>query len=379
MSPSASSAPASVGPPSQSTSSRPQPRQRLERAAQAALPHFDELRAAGLQQPARGRGCLLGDHDRARLARRRQQLGLAGQLAVVRETTRAGSRPSARRTVSSGSSRRTVPAPTITASARARSSCTARRLSRQLIQRASPPPAATLPSSVTAALYVTSGRPVAVVLQEGRVLLAGARREALLGELHLHAGVAQPLQPASVDQGVGVAQRHHGTRDARPPRSRPRRAASGPGGCTARACSRGSRRGRPRRPRPARRPRRAARRSAVPAAADHGPVSDEHGADQRIGVRAAPARSASSKASLMYCSSSIQKAPEHALQGRRRRDAVPASFIRTLTVGPGISPGRPLAGFAGCTAGGDFHPALKQRFGLALRIIRRSRQPAPLP
>jgi hypothetical protein len=54
--------------------------------------------------------------------------------------------------VSSGSSRRNVPAPTITASTVARNWCTARRLSRQLIQRASPPAAATLPSSVTAAL-----------------------------------------------------------------------------------------------------------------------------------------------------------------------------------------------------------------------------------
>jgi hypothetical protein len=41
------------------------------------------------------------------------------------------------------------------------------------------------------------------------------------------------------------------------------------------------------------------------------------------------------------------------------------SFIRTLTVGPGISPGqlpcKPQA-LAGYTAGGDFRPALKARF-----------------
>ena len=40
------------------------------------------------------------------------------------------------------------------------------------------------------------------------------------------------------------------------------------------------------------------------------------------------------------------------------------SFIRTVTVGPGISPGRlPLGprALAGFTAGGDFHPALKAR------------------
>lgn len=35
------------------------------------------------------------------------------------------------------------------------------------------------------------------------------------------------------------------------------------------------------------------------------------------------------------------------------------SLIQTLTVGIGISPIRQLALFADCTAGRDFHPALK--------------------
>ena len=94
-------------------------------------------------------------------------LAPGGRVPSCVTTTRTGSRPAASRTVSSGSSRRTVPAPTMTASTRERSSCTARRLSRQLIQRASPPAAATLPSRVTAALYVTSGRPVRWYVRKG--------------------------------------------------------------------------------------------------------------------------------------------------------------------------------------------------------------------
>lgn len=64
-----------------------------------------------------------------------------------------------------------------------------------------------------------------------------------------------------------------------------------------------------------------------------------------------------------------------------------SSFIRTVTVGPGISPGlltplhdgagaRGLSGAAwprGNTAGGDFHPALRIRAGCYIRRARQAR------
>ena len=65
-------------------------------------------------------------------------------------------------------------------------------------------------------------------------------------------------------------------------------------------------------------------------------------------------------ASRMSRSSSM---PASASTGARprRSGASPPSPIRTVTVGPGISPGRPpVRGFAGSTAGRDLHPALKK-------------------
>ncbi len=44
------------------------------------------------------------------------------------------------------------------------------------------------------------------------------------------------------------------------------------------------------------------------------------------------------------------------------RPASPPSPIRTVTVGPGIAPGRAPEGFAGCTAGRELHPAPKEGF-----------------
>ena len=53
------------------------------------------------------------------------------------------------------------------------------------------------------------------------------------------------------------------------------------------------------------------------------------------------------------------------------------SFIRTVTVGPEISPGRlplRLRVLAGFTAGGDFHPALKARSVLLRVVVDSSRK-----
>ena len=206
----------------------------------------------------------------------------------------------------------------------ARSSCTARRLSRQLIQRASPPAAATLPSSVTAALYVTSGRPVRVELEERRVLLAGPRPPAVSPRSTSTPPSRSLREAAAVDQRVRVAAARPRRAPRRPPRARRRRAASCRGDCTARACSTAWRRGR------ARRPRASAMASAcgspgpqVPAAPDDLSVAHEDGADQRVGVRAArgPARPGRTPRPCTVVVVHTKNAPKHALQGGRRRGA----------------------------------------------------------
>ena len=68
--------------------------------------------------------------------------------------------PGGSRTVSAGSSARTVPAPTSTASDRARSRWASRRAAGPVIHRLVPSGAAVRPSSVAASLRTTQGRPV---------------------------------------------------------------------------------------------------------------------------------------------------------------------------------------------------------------------------
>ena len=70
------------------------------------------------------------------------------------------------RQVSSGSSARTVPAPTSTASISLRQRCTRARDRSLLIQRASPLALAILPSSVAANLSVTNGSRLVMNLAE---------------------------------------------------------------------------------------------------------------------------------------------------------------------------------------------------------------------
>jgi len=70
-----------------------------------------------------------------------------------------------RRAVRRGSSAATVPAPTTTTSARARSVCAKRRAIVEVIQRERPPASAILPSSVAAIFQVTRGRRFAYTLR----------------------------------------------------------------------------------------------------------------------------------------------------------------------------------------------------------------------
>jgi hypothetical protein len=79
--------------------------------------------------------------------------------ASVSMTTRSGcTAPGTPRTARCGSSVRAVPAPTSTASVRARSRCTSARASAEVIQRLEPSAAATRPSSVAAYFQITYGR-----------------------------------------------------------------------------------------------------------------------------------------------------------------------------------------------------------------------------
>ena len=89
--------------------------------------------------------------------------------------------------------------PTATASDAARSSCTSRRDSSPETQRE--PGTATRPSSVTATLYVTNGRPSDFHVAPRLVL--PARGEAV-EQLDVDAGGDEPLDAASVDDRVRV-------------------------------------------------------------------------------------------------------------------------------------------------------------------------------
>ena len=81
----------------------------------------------------------------------------SGILSAASSTTRIGEAPGTIRTVSWGSSVRTVPIPTSTASHEARKACDSRRSSSPLIHRESPRDVAILPSSVCAYLTTTYG------------------------------------------------------------------------------------------------------------------------------------------------------------------------------------------------------------------------------
>ena len=97
-----------------------------------------------------------------------------GSTPVSETTTRSGVRgpagpPSGLRAARCGSSARSVPAPTSTASHRPRRACTSARLSGPLIQRACPVRLAVLPSSVIAHLTITHGRPVVTRFVNGAI------------------------------------------------------------------------------------------------------------------------------------------------------------------------------------------------------------------
>ena len=80
--------------------------------------------------------------------------------SVVSSTIRVGEAPGTMRTVSCGSSRITVPTPTMTPSHAARSACDSRRSDSPLIHLESPVDVAMRPSSVWAYFSTTYGRSV---------------------------------------------------------------------------------------------------------------------------------------------------------------------------------------------------------------------------
>jgi hypothetical protein len=200
------------------------------------------------------------------------------------------------------------------------------------------------------------GRPGGDVALERRVqpvFLVGQDTHA-----HVHPGVTQSRDPGPVDDRIRIGRSDHHAGDPRHPAARPCTAASHPGGCRARGCRRRSPRGCALPPRGARGPRRAASPrgpSYQPRPTTSSPASTSA---PTIGFGATwpQPRSASASASRIRvtsvsCPSIIPRSgawTRHADRRRGRGDAAcPFPLIPTLTVGPGIAPGPPVAGWDG--------------------------------
>ena len=172
---------------------------------------------AGGEERGRDRRAALEQERLHALGRERAQLVLeraAAQLELqpggpwpnasrrgcfVAPTSRASSR---------GSSARTVPIPTATASTDARSSCTSRRDSSPDTQRR--PGTTTRPSSVTATLYVTNGRPSATHVRHASFW----RRASELSSSSTSTPASRSRSTPPAASGSGRARRR---RRARPP------------------------------------------------------------------------------------------------------------------------------------------------------------------
>ena len=139
----------------------------------------------------------------------------SGVRNALSRTTRAGEAPGTMRTVSCGSSARTVPTPTMTASHAARRACETRRSSSPLIHRESPVEVAMRPSSVWAYLTMTRGR-------SGRGRASPSRREHVARPARWN--VAHALGLGRQVVGVAVVRRRRQRHDDVDDRS-PRRAA----------------------------------------------------------------------------------------------------------------------------------------------------------
>ena len=245
----------------------------------------------------------------------------SGSTPSLVTTTRTGSRPPSSRTVSSGSSRRTVPAPTITASTTARSWCTARRLSRQRDPARVPAGRRHLAVERHRRLVRDQRQAGGVEVQERRVLLAGTRAPHFVGEFHVHAAGTQASQAAPVDERVGIADRRHdachtrgdesigtGRRESLMAARLERAIQRGAGGARARLGERHRLR---------------VRRTGaeVVAAADDLLVAHEHGADQRVGMGAAATLLGQGERLFHMHRVVHEKRPAAVLQGGRRRGA----------------------------------------------------------
>jgi len=181
-----------------------------------------------------------------------------------------------------------------------------------------------------------------VILEERRVLLARPASPTLHLEVDGRAAVTQARQAAAVDQRVGVAQRDHGppypSRDERVGAGRrlarvaagfKRAVERGAGGTVSRLCKR-------------HRLGMGFPGAQVPAATDDLRAAHEHGADKRVGMRAAA--TSLGKLERFFHEDLVvqQKTPEPGSRADDAEASPHASLIRTVTVGPGISPGQPL-------------------------------------
>ena len=186
-----------------------EPGERLEGARQAALPHFEQLGAARLQQPPRGVGRRLRHHDGPRLTRGRQHLGVRRQRTVVRDDDANGVPPGGQAHGQLG----VVPAH------RTRADHDGVDAGAQFVHGPAAvetaDPAGVAPRGGDLAVerhgrLVGHQRPArAVVSEEGRVLLPGALPPAVFSEVDHHAAVAQLAQAAAVHLRVRVAKSDH--------------------------------------------------------------------------------------------------------------------------------------------------------------------------
>ena len=185
-------------------------------------------------------------------------------------------------------------------------------------------------------------------LEEGRVLALSRSRRSAVQQFDRYAALAQTGEAAAVDERVGITQGDHGALDAGSQQSvgTRRRVAvvtaglerteeGGAGGSLA-GFAQGDGLGV------------VGAGSAMPAASHDLPVGHQHGAHERIGVCEATAslgqpERLSHERVVPHRKTLARRAPGSTTLGLSSW----SSLIRTVTVGPGVPPGQPLARVAG--------------------------------
>ena len=265
--------------------------------------------------------------------------------------------------MSEGSSARAVPAPTMIASAPARSRCTSARAASPLIHFDEPSRAAALPSSEAAIFSVTWGRPVRTWCSKARFSrpLRGQR-----APRDVDPGIARGGRSRAVDERVGIAGGDH--RPGHPGGHQGgRKGACGRRGRRARGSVQGRAAGPSRRhgegddlgvrvtgPRPRYHPSPTTSPSRTSTAPTRG--FGRCGAPPSLGQFEGPVPYAASFVHDVLSGAGGRKRGD----ARRRAATAPVLSHPDCTVGPGVSPGPPPTG---CRGVADCH----RRWGIAPR------------